>query len=138
MCSPTAVALIASVVCVVGCLLLASAAALWYWVQKQNQTSRRLFEGNYSAEAPADQKDLPVELRNKYQAVKLIGRSASGVVLEAQSKTKRNLVYAIKLAFPAAKSFSNEELTKLDRKVCPPANSRYSRLFLLPDLSAAS
>ena len=120
------VALIASVVCVAVFLLFLCAAFRWFWLQKQTGASRRLIEGNCCIDTPADQGDLPWELRGKYQAVKYIGRGAFGMVIEAKSKQEPRQEYAIKLIFPSDACFSKQDLKRLDREVvcCEPIYSR--------------
>ena len=106
--------IIASVVSVIGCLLLAG-FAVWYWNRQRTGASRRLLAGN--CEAPVNQGDLPWELRGKYKAVKCIGFGSFGVVLEATSNLQNNCIVAIKLNFPKEKFFTAENLVKLDREV---------------------
>ena len=97
---------------------MAIVLARWYWLRKYRTcASRRLFEGKYVTEVPADQGDLPWELRGQYQAVKFIGCGECGVVLEARSKQEANQEYAIKLMFPSAGCFTEDDLVKLDREV---------------------
>ncbi len=96
---------------------MAIAATRWYWLKSRTSASRRLFDGKYVTEVQADQGDLPWELREKYQAVKFIDSGAFSVVLEARSKQETTQEYAIKLMFPSAGCFTEEDLMKLDREV---------------------
>jgi hypothetical protein len=120
-CSTTnQIALIASVVCVLGLSLVAIAGVRWYWLKTRTGASRRLLEYDCATDVPADQQDLPWELRDEYQAVKCIGSGAFSIVLDAKSKKKQNAECAIKLIFASDGCFSKDELMKLDREVVFP------------------
>ena len=103
-----------------GLLLLVLGGSIWYKLHTQ-PASRRLM----CAEAGilAGQHDLPYELRGKYEAVRVLGSGAFGVVIEAwQMSTtgKRTVRRAIKLVHCTARRFSSQELRRLEREVAPP------------------
>ncbi len=69
--------------------------------------------------SPANQDDLPSELRQKYEVIQVIGRGTFGVVLEAWQLTnnRRRLKRAIKLVFSPGRNLSETEIRRLDREV---------------------
>ena len=79
--------------------------------------SRRLIGA--STGTPADQQDLPEELRRKYKAERVVGTGSFGVVLEAwQLNNGRRVVRrAVKIVHAARKVFSDKEIRALDREV---------------------
>ena len=93
------------------------AISLIVWRIQNAPASRRLLSAKYGQQA--DQRDLPKELRNKYEAVQAVGSGAYGVVLEAWqlSSGKRTVRRAIKLVHARARKFTAQELRRLDREV---------------------
>ncbi len=79
--------------------------------------SRRLIGANVGT--PANQKDLPHELRDKYEVVQVIGKGTFGVVLEAWQLTnnRRRLRRAVKLVHAQGRQLSDKEIRRLDREV---------------------
>ena len=74
---------------------------------------------NSSRGEAAAQKDLPYELRKKYEAVRVLGSGAYGVVLEVWqlSNGKRTVRRAVKLVHARNRQFSDQDLRRLDREV---------------------
>jgi hypothetical protein len=68
---------------------------------------------------PANQWDLPEELRRKYKAERVVGAGSFGVVLEAWQLTngKRAVQRAVKVVHASRKVFSDKEIRALDREV---------------------
>jgi hypothetical protein len=69
--------------------------------------------------SPANQDDLPSELRQKYEVIQVIGSGTFSVVLEAWQLTnnRRRLKRAIKLVISPSQSLSETEIRRLDREV---------------------
>ena len=117
---PTKPVLIKSVIGVsVG--IIAGAVILFIWQRHLHRlrrlVSRRLI-GSKSG-ALAEQSDLPVELRSKYAAVKVLGCGAFGVVIEAwQLNNGRRVVQrAVKLVHARGRVFTQAEARRLEREV---------------------
>ena len=87
------------------------------WVIHNAPASKRLLSARYGQ--PADQRDLPKELRKKYEAVQVVGSGAYGVVIEAWqvSSGKRTVRRAVKLVHARGRKFTSQELRRLDREV---------------------
>ena len=85
---------------------------------RQKSVSRRLIGAAVGAQA--NQSDLPYELRDKYEALHVLGCGAFGVVLEVvllHSRTRTHIHRAIKLVHCSQKTFTVQELRRLDREV---------------------
>jgi hypothetical protein len=109
---------------------VACAVAYIAWRIVNAPASKRLLSAKYGQ--PADQRDLPGELRKKYEAVKVVGSGAYGVVIEAWqvSSGKRTVRRAIKLVHARTKKFTAQELRRLDREViCKSFNDLKHCLF---------
>lgn len=65
----------------------------------------------------ANQQDLPWQLRNQYQALKVLGRGAFAVVIRSRQKGQHNDTHAIKLMFPVGRYFDAETKKQLEREV---------------------
>ena len=81
----------------------------------------------------AEQKDLPYELRRKYEAVKVLGSGGFGVVLEVwhlNSGGRRSVRRAIKLVHSTHKRFTAQEIRRLDREVIPMISLMLSKKFI--------
>ena len=111
-CVPGRVALPAIVLPAAALLALAAVC----WRRLRVVTSRRLLGA--AVGALAEQGDLPYELRRKYEAVRVVGRGAFGVVIEAWQLTngRRNIRRAVKLMCAAAVSPART----ISRKLTPP------------------
>ena len=105
----------------VACSIAAAAVVITVmgliWKAKTAPASRRLLNSKYGQEA--NQMDLPYELRNKYEAIQVVGCGAYGVVLDAWqlSSGKRTVRRAVKLVHARSRKFSDQELRRLDREV---------------------
>ena len=97
--------------------LILPLALLMYFRWFMSGASRRLIGAKKGTQA--DQRDLPYELRSKYEALRVIGCGSYGFVLEAwQLNTgKRNIMRAVKIVHSHQKRFSEKELRRLDREV---------------------
>ncbi len=106
-----------AVACSVAAAALVLTAAGLIWKAKTAPASRRLLNGKYGQEAT--QMDLPYELRNKYEAIQVVGSGSYGVVLDAWqlSSGKRTVRRAVKLVHARARKFTDQELRRLDREV---------------------
>jgi hypothetical protein len=103
-----------SISVVVGaCLLITSTV----YYRLTAAASRRLIGA--ATGTPANQRDLPEELRRKYKAELVIGTGSFGVVLEAwQLNNGRRVVQrAVKIVHARRKNFSDKEVRALDREV---------------------
>ena len=100
---------------------IAIIASLVYFFKKGTSigASRRLIGAQVGT--PANQKDLPHELRDKYEVVQVIGKGTFGVVLEAWQLTnhRRRLRRAIKLVHAQGRHLTDKEIRRLDREVVP-------------------
>ncbi len=98
-------------------MFLSALASFWILKWRKRGASRRLIGAKRNT--PANQWDLPYELRGKYEAVQVVGSGAFGIVLEAYqiSNKKRNVSRAIKIVHSAARQFTGTELRRLDREV---------------------
>ena len=87
--------------------------------------SRRLIGADIGT--PANQKDLPHELRDKYEVIRVIGRGTFGVVLEAWQLTnnRRRLKRAVKLVHAQGRQLDEKEIRRLDREV------RFARVYFI-------
>ena len=96
---------------------LALALAVVCWRRLRVVTSRRLLEAAVGTEAR--QGDLPYELRRKYEAVRVVGRGAFGVVIEAWQLTngRRNVPRAVKLMYSERAALTDKEVRRMDREV---------------------
>jgi hypothetical protein len=79
--------------------------------------SRRLMGSSKGARA--NQKDLPYELRRRFEAVRVLGSGSFGVVIEAWhiSNGKRTILRAIKLVHARHSIFEERDLRRLNREV---------------------
>jgi hypothetical protein len=79
--------------------------------------SRRLIGA--SKGTPANQKDLPYELRRRFEAVMVLGSGSFGVVIEAWhiSNGKRAIRRAIKVVHARHSVFEEKDLRRLNREV---------------------
>ena len=105
----------------IGVALIAGAVLVLIWRRRQNQlrmVNRRLIGAESGT--PAEQSDLPLELRAKYAAVKVLGCGAFGVVIEAwQLNNGRRVVQrAVKLVHARGRVFTQAEARRLEREVC--------------------
>jgi hypothetical protein len=80
--------------------------------------SRRLIGAGKGT--PANQKDLPYELRRRFEAVKVLGSGSFGVVIEAWNicNGKPTIRRAIKLVHARHSVFEEKDLRRLNREVC--------------------
>jgi hypothetical protein len=88
-----------------------------YWRWELAPVSRRLIGARKGEEA--NQKDLPYELRKKYEAVTVLGSGSFGVVIAAWqlSDGKRTIRRAIKLVHARHRKFEEKDLRRLNREV---------------------
>ncbi len=109
--------LLATVAGSVGSVVAVAILVFMYWRWKMAPVSRRLIGSNRGQEA--NQKDLPYELRKKYEAVKVLGSGSYGVVIAAWqlSDRKRTIRRAIKLVHARHKKFEEKDLRRLNREV---------------------
>jgi hypothetical protein len=107
---------IAVSVSVVSCALMLISTIVYYKMLKVG-ASRRLIGA--ATGTPADQRDLPKELRRKYKAERVVGTGSFGVVLEAWqvNNGKRVVQRAVKIVHATRKVFSDKEIRALDREV---------------------
>jgi hypothetical protein len=102
-----------------GFVFVFASVVISFWVLQKRKAgaSRRLIGAKRNT--PANQWDLPYELRGKYEAVQVLGSGAFGIVLEAYqlSNKKRNITRAIKIIHSPARYFTDKELRRLDREV---------------------
>ena len=112
---------IAAIAGTLGAAALITIVLVVLWIVHNAPASKRLLSAKYGQ--PADQRDLPKELRKKYEAVQVVGSGAFGVVLEAWqvSSGKRTVRRAVKLVHARGRKFTAQELRRLDREVeaCP-------------------
>ncbi len=106
------------------CGLLGTAAltalAVRAWRRRRPGASRRLLGAARGTRA--GQRDLPLELRKKYEAVEVLGASESSVVLRVWQRSgggRRTAQRALKMvhARRAGRRFAPEELLVLDYEV---------------------
>jgi hypothetical protein len=109
-------AIAASVSTVVFVGLLVAGLAV-YGQRLRAGASRRLIGAEKGA--PANQRDLPMKLRHKYEAVRVVGSGSFGVVLEAWqlNNGKRVIQRAVKLVHATRRVFTDKEIRRLDREV---------------------
>jgi hypothetical protein len=95
-----------------------SVALLYRHLRLRQMVSRRLIGAKSGA--PAQQADLPWELRSKYAAVKVLGCGAFGVVIEAWqlNNGRRAIRRAVKLVHARGRVFTQTESRRLEREVC--------------------
>ena len=88
-----------------------------YWRWGMTPVSRRLL-GARKGE-PASQRDLPYEIRSRYEAVAVLGCGAFGVVLDAWqlSNGKKTIRRAIKLVHSKDSSLTEKDIRRLNREV---------------------
>ena len=98
-------------------LFVASLCLFMYIRWKKAGASRRLMGAKFNT--PANQRDLPDELRKKYEATRVLGSGAFGVVLEAHQNHggKKTIQRAIKVIHSQGRRFTDKELRRLDREV---------------------
>ncbi len=107
-----------------GVALIAGAVIVLIWRRRQyhllHLVNRRLIGAKSGT--LAEQSDLPLELRAKYAAVKVLGCGAFGVVIEAwQLNNGRRVVQrAVKLVHARGRVFTQTEARRLEREVCVP------------------
>ena len=67
----------------------------------------------------AGQKDLPYELRSKYEAIAVLGSGAFGVVIDAWqlSNKQRTVRRAVKLVHARQRKFEEKDVRRLHREV---------------------
>jgi hypothetical protein len=109
--------LLATVAGSVGSVLAVAILLYMYWRFEMAPVSRRLI-GSKRGEA-ANQKDLPYELRKKYEAVTVLGSGANGVVIAAWQlcDRKRTICRAIKVVHARHRKFEEKDLRRLNREV---------------------
>ena len=98
-------------------LVIASLSVFVYARWKMAGASRRLMGAKFNT--PANQRDLPCELRSKHEAIRVLGSGAFGVVLEAyqSSNGKKTVQRAIKVIHAQGRRFTDKEVRRLDREV---------------------
>jgi hypothetical protein len=126
-CSKTDNFLIIALCCAAGGILflaLCAAVARWYWLKKRSRTSRRLIESMYEPSVPANEADLPWELRADYDAIEVLATGANTVVLKAVCKKIQKQTdmgdrqeCSIKLIFSSGSHFLRDEREILERQV---------------------
>ena len=101
----------------IGAIIILAITLAYFWRATTAPASRRLIKSKKGE--LADQKDLPYELRKKYEAVEVLGSGSYGVVLEAWqlSTGKRTVRRAVKLVHAKSRQFSEQDLRRLDREV---------------------
>ena len=109
--------LLISVIVPVGGAVVLALLALAYWHFHMAPVSRRLIGA--AKGAAANQKDLPYELRGRFEAVAVLGSGAFGVVLEAWqlSGGHRTTRRAVKVVHARHRGFDDKELRRLNREV---------------------
>ena len=109
--------LLATVAGSVGSVVAVVILVYMYWRWEMAPVSRRLIGSSRGQEA--NQKDLPYELRKKYEAVKVLGSGSYGVVIAAWqlSDKKRTIRRAIKLVHARHRKFEEKDLRRLNREV---------------------
>jgi hypothetical protein len=107
-----------SVIVPVGCGVLIGLFSYLFWRYQMAPISRQLIGA--SKGTAASQKDLPYELRRRFEAVKVLGSGSYGVVVEAWhiSNGKRTIRRAIKLVHARHSIFEDKDLRRLNREVC--------------------
>ena len=93
-------------------------ANVYICIFRHRSASRRLIGS--APGTKANQDDLPYELRDKYEALHVLGCGAFGVILEVvfiHSGIRTRIRRAIKLVHSTHKQFTNQELRRLDREV---------------------
>jgi hypothetical protein len=91
-----------------------------FWRYQMAPISRQLIGA--SKGTAAGQKDLPYELRRRFEAVMVLGSGSFGVVIEAWhiSNGKRTIRRAIKVVHARHSIFEGKDLRRLNREVfCP-------------------
>ncbi len=119
--APDSTALLAgSIAGGVGAALLLGGLAATAWQRRRGTVSRRLIGAKAGDEAK--QEDLPQELRGKYQAERVLGCGAFGVVVEAWqlNNGRRGVRRALKLVHSQGRCFTAAEARRLDREVRAP------------------
>jgi hypothetical protein len=105
----------------IGLALIAGAAIVLFWRRRQHnlQLINRRLIGAESGTL-AEQSDLPLELRTKYAALKVLGCGAFGVVIDAWQLNNGHRVVqrAIKLVHARGRVFTQTEARRLEREVC--------------------
>ena len=92
--------------------------SFYVWRFTRPGASRRLLGAELGEEA--NQGDLPLELRDKYEAVKVLGGGSRGVVIEAWqlSGGQRTTLRAIRIMYARGKGrFTSNEIKWLDYEV---------------------
>jgi hypothetical protein len=109
--------LLATVAGSVGSIVAVAILVYMYWRWEMAPVSRRLIGSSRGQEA--NQKDLPYELRKKYEAVTVLGSGSYGVVIAAWqlSDRKRTTRRAIKLVHARHRKFEEKDLRRLNREV---------------------
>uniref|UniRef100_A0A7S0MMX6 NEK6-subfamily protein kinase n=1 Tax=Cryptomonas curvata TaxID=233186 RepID=A0A7S0MMX6_9CRYP len=97
-------------------LIAIGCVSVFLWRVKYAPASRRLIQARNGE--LATQKDLPYELRSKYEAICVLGSGSFGVVLAAWqlSDGKRTVRRAVKLVHAQNLYFSEQDLRRLDRE----------------------
>ena len=123
------------------CTVLPALALLcltaWCCWRARIVTSRRLLDAESGS--AAGQADLPYELRRKYEAVRVIGRGAFGVVVEAWqlNNGRRNVRRAVKLMYSGRATLTPKEIRRMDREVrprpvpCPPHSDLPASYYII-------
>jgi hypothetical protein len=101
----------------VGGFALLVLLALAYWRFQMAPVSRRLIGA--AKGTPANQKDLPYELRGRFEAVSVLGSGAFGVVIEAWqlSAGHRTTRRAVKVVHAEHRRFRDKDIRRLNREV---------------------
>ncbi len=106
-------AVVSPIVSIVAIMLL----VYLYWHFQMAPVSRRLIGAKRGT--IASQKDLPYELRSKYEAVAVLGSGAFGVVIDAWqlSNKQRTVRRAVKLVHARHRKFEEKDVRRLHREV---------------------
>jgi hypothetical protein len=109
--------LLISIIVPIGSVILAILLLYLYWRLQMSPISRRLIGA--SRGAIATQKDLPYELRSKYEAIMVLGSGSYGVVIEAWllSSDQRTVRRAVKIVHSRVGTFEQKEVRRLNREV---------------------
>ena len=101
----------------IGCVVFVGLFVFLYWRYQMAPISRRLI-GACKGTA-ANQKDLPYQLRRRFEAVRVLGSGSFGVVIAAWhiSNGKRTILRAIKLVHARHGVFEEKDLRRLNREV---------------------
>ena len=113
--------------------MMATLLVVTLWRRRLRRLRRRVNRRLIGAKSGtvADISDLPLELRGKYEPVRVLGCGAFGVVIEAWqlNNGRRSVQRAVKIVHSRGKNFTETEARRLEREVIPNSKRSFSYLF---------